>query len=278
MLKLIQLNGRQLETNALSQDLTLSVRNTEDYLTSRAAKISLQADQSVTADHPLTVRVLVKNLAGHKLPTAYPSRRVWIHLAVKDGSGELVFESGAPLDDGSIEHNDNDKNAASYEPHYTTIESAEQVQIYESIMKTPQGEVTTGLLSAIGYHKDNRLLPNGFDKASADPDIAVRGRALNDETFVAAKDEIIYTVKTKGRKAPFTVVARLLYQPVGFRWAKNLDEYDSAESRRFIDMFNGISKRETIVTLSKTSKTIQPGDEIAPIDAGSISESAAAPQ
>ena len=40
--------------------------------------------------------VAVENLAGHKLPTAYPSRRVWLHVTVLDGP-DVVFESGAIL-------------------------------------------------------------------------------------------------------------------------------------------------------------------------------------
>ena len=31
--------------------------------------------------------VVVENLGGHKLPTAYPSRRAWLHVIVRDRSG-----------------------------------------------------------------------------------------------------------------------------------------------------------------------------------------------
>ena len=47
------------------------------------------------------------------------------------------------------------------------------------------GAVTTGLLRATGFVKDNRLLPRGFDKATAGPDIAVRGDAAADGNFNA---------------------------------------------------------------------------------------------
>ncbi len=58
------------------------------------------------------------------------------------------------------------------------------MQIYESVMATPAGMPTTGLLQAVGYLKDNRLLPPGFDKTTAVPDIAVRGAAVSDANFV----------------------------------------------------------------------------------------------
>ena len=56
----------------------------------------------------IAVDVHVENFGGHKLPTAFPSRRAWLHVMVKDASGRLVFESGALKPDGSIAGNDND--------------------------------------------------------------------------------------------------------------------------------------------------------------------------
>ncbi len=62
-----------------------------------------------------------------------------------------------------------------YEFHHTTITSADQVQVYEPIMLTVEGEVTYALMRAYSYVKYNRLLPEGFHKESASDDIAVYG-------------------------------------------------------------------------------------------------------
>ena len=88
----------------------------------------------------------------------------------------MVFESGALNPDGSIVGNDNDEDPLKFEPHYREITSAQEVEIYEPILKDSEGKVTTGLLHAVGYLKDNRLLPHGFDKTTADKDIAVDRR------------------------------------------------------------------------------------------------------
>jgi hypothetical protein len=94
--------------------------------------------------------VFVQNRAGHKLPTAFPSRRAWLYVVVRDHNGRTVVESGALHTDGSIQNNDNDADPRKFEPHYEEITQPGQVQIYESIMKDSGGHVTTGLLSAIG--------------------------------------------------------------------------------------------------------------------------------
>src|SRR4029077_5355721 len=95
----------------------------------------------------LQVQVLVQNLTGHKMPTAYPSRRAWLHVVVRDAHDHAVFESGALHADGSIEGNDNDADPARFEPHYREITKSDQAQIYEPILKDASEHVTTGLLS-----------------------------------------------------------------------------------------------------------------------------------
>ena len=46
--------------------------------------------------------ILIENLAGHKFPAGFPSRRAWLHVRVLDKDGKLIFESGAVREDGAI--------------------------------------------------------------------------------------------------------------------------------------------------------------------------------
>ena len=124
-----------------------------------------------------------------------------------------------------------------FEPHYTEIRRPDEVQIYESVLGDPNGAVTTGLLTAVRYLKDNRLLPRGFDKRTADKDIAVVGDAMGDEDFVGGGDRIRYSVPVGNAQGPFQVTAELWYQPIGFRWAMNLAKYDAMEPRRFVGYY-----------------------------------------
>jgi hypothetical protein len=182
----------------------------------------------------------VQSLAGHKLPTAYPSRRVWLHVVVSDASGAVLFESGAVRADGSIVGNANDSDAQAFEPHYQEITRADQVQIYEPVLADADDRLTTGLLRGVRYIKDNRLLPVGFDKLNVDSDIAVNGGALADMDFSAGGDRVRYRLQIDSN-SDLSVSVELLYQSIGYRWAQNLTDYPADETDRFLRYY-----RETI--------------------------------
>ena len=59
-----------------------------------AANLSVSVPQSV--DDNLQFDIEVSNQAGRKIPSAYPSRRTWLHVKVEDNAGSIVFESGKP--------------------------------------------------------------------------------------------------------------------------------------------------------------------------------------
>jgi len=234
-----------LQVAALPQELTKASEGTLAFLGSQAARMEIR-DARVSGGQ-LQARIAVQNLSGHKLPTAYPSRRAWLHFAVQDRNGHTVFESGALNADGSIAGNDNDADPLRYEPHYREITSGEEVQIYESILKDPDGRVTTGLLAAVGYLKDNRLLPTGFDKQTAERDIAVIGDAAEDPNFGAGEDVVSYSVPVAEGDGPFHIVVELLYQPIAFRWAHNLAPYKATETQRFVGYYDSMSSAASTV-------------------------------
>ena len=241
-----------LDVAALPQELDAAAARTERYLAEQTARVSV-GPLSMSGGR-LQTDITVENLGGHKLPTAYPSRRVWLHVVVRDGGGRVVFESGKVNPDGSIAGNDNDADKTKFEPHYAIVRSAGEVQIYESVMGDTQGTVTTGLLNASQYLKDNRLLPKGFDKRTAEPDIAVHGGAFEDADFTGGGDRVRYSIDLAGASGPFTVETELLYQPIGFRWAQNLKSYTQAsEPRRFTEYYDAMAGGTTAVLARATS-------------------------
>jgi hypothetical protein len=234
-----------LAVTAAPSDLATASAHITAFLQSQSARLTVGTAQLSGAD--LTFAVRVDNLTGHKLPTAYPSRRAWLHVVVTDAAGHAVFESGKLNPDGSIAGNPNDADPTRFSPHYTRITQPDQVEIFEPILGDSQGHVTTGLVSATQYLKDNRILPTGFDKATASPDIAVRGKAADDPDFTAGSSTTHYAVSTNGAAAPFHVTAELLYQPVGYRWAHNLATYQAAEPQRFVQYFDQDAAHSAVV-------------------------------
>lgn len=239
MLQVFQRYRTELGIEATSRELELAVRDTRRQLGSDSARVSV--DEVSRSGERLDAVVTIENLAGHKLPTAYPSRRVWIEFTVRDGAGDTVFSSGALAPTAAIAGNDNDSDPAAFEPHYEEITSADQVQIYESVLVDAAGRVTTGLLTGVDYVKDNRVLPAGFDKATAGEDIAVHGGASGDADFTGGSDRVRYSVPLGAGIGPFEVEVILWYQPIGFRWTDNLRAYDSPEPNRFVSYYDSMA-------------------------------------
>ena len=245
VLNMLNSYRNDLSVTAMPAELTAEAQRTKEFLQSQAARVTIRNIELVAGN--LKVDVFVQNLTGHKLPTAFPSRRAWLHLLVRDAEGKTVFESGALNADGSIHGNDNDADPARFEPHYREITSADQVQIYEPILKDQAGKVTTGLSAAIGYLKDNRLLPSGFEKRTANPDIAVIGDAADDPGFTDAGDSIRYSVAIPDGHGPLHVEVELWYQPIGFRWAHNLNPYAAPETRRFVSYYESMPANSAVM-------------------------------
>ena len=229
----------ELKVAALPQELDAAAARTVAHLETQTARVTI--GNTAVRNGRLETEIAVENLGGHKLPTAYPSRRAWLHVTVKDRNGAVVFESGALEPSGLIRGNDNDADPLRFEPHYTEITSADQVQIYESIMVDSAGRPTTGLLQALRFEKDNRLLPRGFNKQTADDEIGVKGAAAQDADFLGGGDKVRYSIATGNAQGPFQIQAEFMFQPISFRWAENLKRYDAFEPKRFVGYYSSMS-------------------------------------
>jgi len=248
MLEVLRAFGEERQVTASSEQFEAKKGRTMDQLQNRAATLAIEKLE-LSGSH-LTLTVLVQSLVGHKFPTGFPSRRAWLHFTAQDADGGGVFESGAVNPDGSIVGNDNDADPGKYEPHYQVIDGADQVQIYESIMRDSEGGVTTALLRGAGYLKDNRLLPSGFDKETASEDIAVRGQAMGDEDFLGGGDRVPYAIELGNAEGPFTVTVELLYQSVGYRWAQNLRRHEAPEPTRFLGYYEAVPNLPVVVAMA----------------------------
>ena len=245
MVRMFNRYRTELGIEALSGELEATAKATIRQLQEETATMVISQPQLIGG--MLTFDIDVRNLTGHKYPTGYPARRTWLHVTVRDAQGRAVLESGAMTPNGAIVGNDSDANPLTFEPHYEEITRADQVQIYEPILGDRNGAPTTGLLTATHYLKDNRLLPRGFDKATADNDIGVYGEAARDADFSGGGDRIRYRLQVQAVEGPLMVEAALRYQPIVYRWAHNLDTYDAPEPKRFVGFYNAMSAESSVI-------------------------------
>ncbi len=236
VLSMLRDNGEEAGVTASTEQFNDTIMRAEEQMATAAA---VALENVAVTDGTATFDVLVQALTGHKFPGGFPSRRAWLHVTVRDANGEVVFESGAWTDDGAITGSDEDVSATAYEPHYDLITEPDQVQIYQPILQDSRGDVTTVLLHAAGYLKDNRLLPAGFDKATAGDDFAVSGAALEDDDFTGEGDRVTYQVAVGEASLPLSVEAELLYQSISYRWAMNLMEGEGELISQFSEYYDG---------------------------------------
>lgn len=199
-----------------------------------AATVSVSATQQV--GDKLEFNVEVTNKAGHKLPSSYPSRRMWLHVTVKDNANNVIFESGAADSRGyistdsprlkadcmSLDKLDGFDSSLCYEPHRDVITDPSQVAVYETVLGDVNGTITHTLLRGAQYLKDNRIPPAGFKNDNATEPQTLPAGVDGDSDFNCGvdtvnegcgTDTVHFQVDIPGQQAgAYTVAARLLYQ------------------------------------------------------------------
>lgn len=245
MLNILEENMTSLDVSASTKHLDDTKKRTIDQLQHHTATLTLI--KSEISNTTLTATLQIDNLAGHKFPTGFPSRRAWLQVSVQNRAGERFFESGAPMASGAILYDDSNR-AGTFEPHYDLITRQDQVQIYETIMLNSDGQITNTLLRAASYAKDNRLLPRGFDKNVATKDIAVYGHAATDNNFSGGTDQITYKIKLHNQSGPFTMTAKLFYSPLSSAFMEDLKQDVSlAQTKRFVSYYDNTDKTPVAV-------------------------------
>ncbi|MDD2251894.1 MAG: hypothetical protein WCS74_02145 [Dehalococcoidales bacterium] len=248
MMKILRDNPDDLAVTSSTEQFNNTIDRAAQQLRQDTASVSI-IDSGLSGDN-LSFTVKVEDYTGHKLPTGFPSRRVWLHLQVLDKDGKVVFESGKPNSDGTISGNSADSDIYTHEPHYDLITSSDQVQIYEAILRDMEGDVTHKLLEASGYAKDNRLLPAGFDKNTAGEMFAVWGDALQDDNFIGGSDTVTYQVDTSSSSGPFTVKAALMYQSMAYSTIQSIIDVDTPQVKEFKSYWDSSDKSSEMIAFA----------------------------
>jgi len=234
MLELLRDNRAALEIDNVTTlaGFNEKIAETRNLLVNGAADLTLS--QASIAGNEALVDVRITNRTGHKLPTGYPSRRMWLHLTVRDANNQVIFESGAPDAQGHISTDtarlDVDclarmkpqgfVNGSCYEPHRDMIVDPSQVAIFETVLGDTNDHITHVLLHANSYLKDNRILPEGFTNNLAEPHTLSSGigndadfNVLNNQEG-SGTDTVHYRVPLNDPAMDHSVEVRLLFQSV----------------------------------------------------------------
>ncbi len=199
-------------------------------------------------------RVKVTNLCGHKFPTAHPSRRVFLRVRIKSAAGKVLFQSGAFDARGRLLGTDQkplpfEAAGGPLAPHRDMITRAEQVAVWEAVMKDKAGRPTIRALQAVGYLKDNRLLPSGLKLT--DGDILSPVGIGADEDFVGGSDSVIVQVPVPDEVRTYVIEAELYYQTLSPRFAAELFTVDHPRVKTFRRLYESADVKPVLVAKAR---------------------------
>ena len=252
MLNMIRDNKEALDIDASDEAFEATIASTKDMLQRRSLDLDLTLVEQ--RDDTLSFDVRLTNLAGHKFPSGYPSRRAVVQFVMVEESGDTLFQSGV-LDE-NWEVNDLDPE---FEPHYDCITEEGQVQIYEFVTGDSEGNFTTLLEQAFVGLKDNRLPPRGFSVNHSTYDtVSIVGNALDDLDFNVdqgtegtGEDIIHYAIPVGSFSGVVDVYVSVIYQPLPPRWLQPMLETDTPEVNSFKAMFEN-NDNEPVIMVQDT--------------------------
>ncbi len=177
------------------------------------------------------IKLTISNRTGHKLPTGYPTRRMWLHVVARSAAGAVVFESGAHRDGALIDSRGHRIDGPGVIlPHRTELTSPDQVIVWEQVPVDAAGKRTHLLLGTAKVVKDDRILPIGWKPDHPDAARTLPIGVEADPDFSPGQD----TVEIDVPKTATTVTFELLYQPIPPETFDSYQPTDSKEAARFL--------------------------------------------
>ncbi|MAU96932.1 MAG: hypothetical protein CMP81_13755 [Fulvimarina sp.] len=228
------------------QDPMLVSKGIDNIVTTRDKMMenakNLSASIAVTkvseADGRLSATVRIDSKTGHKFPSGVGFRRAFVEFKALDAEGEALWTSGGTNAAGVIVDAAGEPVTGElwwqpdcsariaplerrHQPHYQTITSQSEAQIYQELVSTPPlagagtgagggeaanacghdaapaGQLTTSFLSICSHVKDNRILPSGYlgfeERVKIANALGSKGTALAEDTgSVAVGDDPDY--------------------------------------------------------------------------------------
>ncbi len=249
MLQLMKENKSLLGIQATDANYDSTLQATYDMLQNQSIDLTLDLENLDMDTAYFSVRV--RNKAGHKFPSGYPSRRAFIEFVVTEENGDTLFSSGVLGSDYEVYGQD-----PQAEPHFQMINNKEQVQIYELVNGDVNGNFSTVLERGFQGLKDNRLPPIGFttDHEVYDTTMII-GNALNDPDF--NKDEngvqgtgadiTRYHVPLDGYEGEIDLNVSFHYQSLPPKWMEEMFSESTTEINFFKALYDAADQSTVVV-------------------------------
>lgn len=255
MLEIMRDNTEALGLSASVAQFDSTIAWTRDVLRNETVELTVQ--EASWVDGLGSVAVEVVNKAGHKFPSGYPARRAWIEVVAHQGE-DTLWHNGR-WSPGGFLHGVDEGGLAEYEPHYTTIDSEDQVQVYELVAVDVTGTPTNVLERAASSAKDNRLLPLGFsDDHEVYDTTRVEGLALYDLEFAFESelglDRLTYDMTASpSTDLPVVMDVRVWYQSMPPRWVAPMFDIQDSTIQAFQALFEAQGAAPELVAEASVS-------------------------
>lgn len=253
MLQLMKENKTALNIDAADEHFDETIQKTLTMLQQKSVAVDLEMANldNDTAYFDLKLR----NKAGHKFPSGYPSRRVFVEFVVQDELGDTLFQSGVLQSNYEVKG-----QTAATEPHFNIINSEDQVQIYELVLGDVNGDFTTVLERSHQALKDNRLPPLGFTTGhSAYDTTKIYGEALTDLDFNyddtnmegSGTDIVHYHFPLDGYTGLIDVTTKVFYQALPPKWLNPMLAENTPEIDTFRTMYENADLSPVLIAENK---------------------------
>jgi hypothetical protein len=238
MLNLIKNNKDSLKAYIPDDKFDSTIVATSSMLRLKSIDLNLILDSTTT--DTAYFRVKLKNKAGHKFPSGYPSRRGVLQVVVTDAVNDTIFKSGIFNNQKRVIGEN-----PSYEPHHEVIRQSNVSQIYELAPGDVNNQFTSILERASVVLKDNRIPPAGFTTSSPVYDTTlVSNDALADNDFNktgmtegSGMDYVHFHVPVSGATGSLKIRAKMFYQSVPPKWVDALFAMSAPEIDKFETMY-----------------------------------------
>lgn len=249
MVGLMKQNKNQLGIQVADIRFDETLADILETLKKKSAKLSV--NPAFLLGNTVGFDVEVENLAGHKLPSGYPARRLILELELRDAlTGQTLFHSGKVGSDGEVEN-----LGGPWQPHHDVITQPQQAQVYELVMADVNSNRTTVLERAASALKDNRLPPKGFLQSHSVYDtVKVVGVPPQDGDFNvkagqegSGTDVVHYQIQIPDGISLISVFARLNYQPLPPSWMDEMFAWDAPEINAWKAMYQAADKTPIVI-------------------------------